>query len=84
MPLPTPNKNESQDKFIQRCMGNDTMLNEYPDEKQRSAVCYSKWNNKGKKSKKKETSITDRAREVLAELKGLLGYWNDRDKEKEK
>lgn len=46
MPLPTPNKNEEQSAFIGRCSG---ILNEeFPDNKQRAAVCYSQW----RKSKK--------------------------------
>lgn len=36
-----PNPNESEDDFIGRCMGDTKMLNEYPDEEQRLAVCYS-------------------------------------------
>jgi HK97 family phage prohead protease len=46
MPLPKPNKNESQDDFIGRCMGEDIMKEDYPDQKQRLAVCFSQWNKK--------------------------------------
>jgi len=46
MPLPTPNPNEDKDKFISRCMNNDTMKKEYPDEKQRAGVCYTQWRKK--------------------------------------
>lgn len=42
MPIPTPNKGESSQDFIGRCMGNDVMRSEYPDTKQRAAICYSK------------------------------------------
>lgn len=39
MPLPTPrDSSESREDFISRCMGMDTMLTEYPEEKQRHAV----------------------------------------------
>lgn len=79
MPLPSPNKNESKDSFVQRCMSNNKMNEEYPDEDQRAAVCYSRWSSKGNK---KEASVINNANKMLAELKGLLGYWNDRDKEK--
>lgn len=41
--MPTPGKNETQDDFISRCMGNDQILSEFSDEKQRAAVCYSKF-----------------------------------------
>ena len=39
MPIPNRNKNESQKDFISRCMSNDTMNKEYPDESQRYAIC---------------------------------------------
>ena len=46
MPLPKPVKNETEDAFINRCMSNDTMNSEYPDNKQRVAVCNSLWSRK--------------------------------------
>ena len=49
MPLPKPHKDEEKDDFISRCMGNDTMKDEYPDNDQRLAVCYTQWDNKDKK-----------------------------------
>lgn len=39
--LSMPNIDESKDDFIARCMSETA--NEYPDEKQRAAVCYSYW-----------------------------------------
>ena len=38
MPIPKPNKNESEKDFIQRCMSDSVMVNEY-DTDQRFAVC---------------------------------------------
>lgn len=43
MPLPTPHSGESKDDFISRCMGDDVMRDEYPEQDQRAAVCYSQW-----------------------------------------
>ena len=43
MPLPIPNKNESEKEFISRCMSNDIMKKEFSDNKQRIAVCYSQF-----------------------------------------
>lgn len=43
MPIPKPSKGESQQDFISRCMGNDVMNSEYPDNKQRAGVCHSQW-----------------------------------------
>lgn len=38
MPIPTPKEAESQNEFMQRCMGDEKMINEYPQE-QRTAIC---------------------------------------------
>lgn len=38
MPIPTPKPYERENEFMQRCMGDEKMVNEYPSE-QRSAVC---------------------------------------------
>lgn len=43
MPMPKPETGESQDDFIQRCMGDDMMRQDYPDSEQRSAVCHTQW-----------------------------------------
>lgn len=43
MPIPKPKKNEKEDDFIERCMGNETMKEEYPDNDQRLAICYDSW-----------------------------------------
>lgn len=43
MPMPKPKGNENKDDFIERCMGDDVMNEDYPDEKQRFAVCNSLW-----------------------------------------
>jgi len=43
MPMPTPNDNEERDDFLQRCMADDAMNEEYPDEEQRYAVCNDIW-----------------------------------------
>lgn len=37
--LPTRNAGETDDKFMARCMGNPTMVAEFPENDQRSAVC---------------------------------------------
>jgi len=39
MPLPTPNINESDEDFIDRCMVDETMVEDFEDNKQRLAVC---------------------------------------------
>tara|TARA_R110000824_G_scaffold76242_1_gene193233 strand:- start:67 stop:1623 length:1557 start_codon:yes stop_codon:yes gene_type:complete len=39
MPIPTPKSEEAESDFMGRCMGDDIMVGEYPDDKQRTAVC---------------------------------------------
>ena len=39
MPIPSRKQNEDRQKFVSRCMGNETMKKEYPDTKQRVAIC---------------------------------------------
>lgn len=43
MPMPQPQKDETQDAFISRFMGDSVMVKDYPEEKQRAAVAYSTW-----------------------------------------
>lgn len=58
MPIPKPRKGEKQDAFHSRCTGDEVMLKDYPDQKQRNAVCYSAWERKGKKPKGNESFAT--------------------------
>lgn len=39
MPIPKRKQNEDSQKFVSRCMSNETMKKEYPDTKQRVAIC---------------------------------------------
>lgn len=39
MPLINPDPNENKDDFVSRCMSNDKMKKEFPDNDQRLAVC---------------------------------------------
>ena len=58
MPLPAPNKGESESDFVGRCMGTQVMKDDYSDEKQRLAVCYSQFQrHKEKKSEGKEFEV---------------------------
>lgn len=54
MPLPTPRKKEEEDAFVSRCMGDETMLKEFPKQKQRAGVCYNLYE-RAKKKKDKES-----------------------------
>lgn len=50
MPLPNPRKGETEQKFVERCMGDTVMTEDYPDEDQRLAICYSQFGKKDKAS----------------------------------
>jgi hypothetical protein len=43
MPIATPTSNESETEFVRRCMADEKMLEEFPDNGQRFAVCQSSW-----------------------------------------
>ncbi len=46
MPIPKPKENETQKDFIARCMGDEVMRDEYPENDKRAAICYSAWRKK--------------------------------------
>lgn len=65
MPLPTPNSGESRDKFITRCMSLGVMNGEYPNARQRMAVCTAQW-------ERKDTEVNEKLLEFIRErLKGI-------------
>lgn len=41
MPLPSPDDKKDKGGFISKCMGDPEMRSEFPNEKQRLAVCHS-------------------------------------------
>jgi hypothetical protein len=43
MPIPTPSGSEEKPDFIDRCMGDETMVAEYEEDDQRLAVCEQAW-----------------------------------------
>jgi Escherichia/Staphylococcus phage prohead protease len=43
MPLPTPSQSETQDNFMRRCMGSETMKADFKSQDQRAAVCMAQW-----------------------------------------
>jgi len=50
MPLPTPTATESEGDFIDRCLIDTTMRDEFPARDQRRQVCQQRWDNKSVKS----------------------------------
>lgn len=73
MPLPKPRKNEDKDEFIGRCMGDDTMNEEYPDSDQRRAVCETQWEKKDMKSWYNMKAEGDNAEVSIFDEIGLWG-----------
>lgn len=47
MPLPEPGPEERRTEWIERCMGDETMREEFPDPAQRFAVCMEQWRSRG-------------------------------------
>lgn len=54
MPMPMPNHDEKQEDFIDRCMSMDMMQSEFPDLKQRAAVCFSQYRRRNTRKLRKE------------------------------
>ena len=44
MPLPSPNGKQDRKQFMQFCMSDEKMKEEFSESKQRYAVCLSQWN----------------------------------------
>ena len=68
MPIPNKKPNEDSQKFVSRCMGNETMKKEYPDTKQRVAICLSQTRQKSK------NNLID---QVYDELFAQMYVWDD-------
>jgi len=54
--MPSPAKGESQEDFIERCMGDEEANKTFPDNKQRLAFCHSQW------SKERNMIVVDETR----------------------
>jgi hypothetical protein len=69
MPIPEKKPNENSQKFVSRCMSNETMKKEYPDTKQRVAICLGQT-----KKKKGKSSLIE---EVHDNLLAANCSWDD-------
>lgn len=58
MPIPQPNSDENNQQFVARCMSSDVMKKDYPDNKQRIAVCLAQ-------TKQTKGSLLDQVLEIL-------------------
>ena len=56
MPLVKPRDKEKREDYLERCMGDETSMEDFPSRNQRFAVCNSLWN---QRNKKEESSMED-------------------------
>ena len=49
--MPSPNKGETKEHFISRCMGDEEANSTFPEQDQRYAFCNSQWERRNKKKK---------------------------------
>ena len=79
MPIPKPKATESRQEFLDRCMGDKTMVDEYSDSGQRSAVCNSSYNSykedtlEGKEEVREDVFTTEEEALERAEEIGCSG-----------
>jgi len=59
MPIPTKHSGEKEQEFVSRCMGDPVMNKEYPDQKQRAAICYTQFKRRKHTSKAGEEPSWD-------------------------
>jgi HK97 family phage prohead protease len=62
--MPKPKNGESKEEFLDRCMGDDTMIEEYPEEDQRYAVCNSQWDKEKEKKDIRPSGLEHRIFEL--------------------
>ena len=67
MPIPSRKPNEDKQKYVSRCMSNETMKKDYPDTQQRVAICLGQ-------SRKSKSNILE---EVHDQLFAANCAWDD-------
>lgn len=78
MPLPKPNKTENENEWMDRCMSNETMKEEFSDIDQRVAVCKDIW--RKEENNIREKKVTERRYYKIKDLPPLEVRY---DKEKD-
>ena len=73
MPLPTPNPNEKQADFIERCMKFLLAEDSNRDQKQALAICYSQWRHK-ESMHPDFTRVYDKFKKQFGEVIGVLKF----------
>lgn len=89
MPIPQPTTNESRDDFISRCARDETMLEDYPDNSQRIAVCATTFDNQKevhmdqknfKKTLDISTKVLDAEQRIIQFKASTSNYDRDEDR----
>lgn len=80
-PIPGPGKKEKQDAFHSRCMSDEVMKKEFPDMKQRNAVCFSKWREHEKKNNQSKEEVVNMKVTVCDLIANKHTQFTDADKE---
>lgn len=70
MPIPNPRQDETHDDFISRCMADDVMNDEYPDEDQRYSICETSWEDRDKENGKMSQKMLTKALEFAIKQDG--------------
>lgn len=83
MPLVKPKDKEKRDDFIERCMGDETSVQDFPKRGQRFAVCNSLYN---ARNKKEEYSMTDveKMASAIGTLTDIIAKGGHKPKDKDK
>lgn len=66
MPIPKPNSGEAEEPFMERCMSDDKMGAEYPDQDQRVAVCMTSFRDA------KEQDMSDQQQDAIEYEEGKM------------
>lgn len=76
MPIPKPTQGESKDEFITRCMGDDLMVKEYPNQDQRYRLCTISFSNhiKAKREIANDKTYNDYPQAATNAAKRALKY----------
>jgi len=51
--MPEPRSGETREGFVNRCMGDEESVNDFPDEEQRAAFCHSQYDEFEKRKRRR-------------------------------
>ena len=74
MPIPKPHDGEPEGDYVSRCMGDAVMRDDYSDQKQRAAVCYSTYRDSKKATEGAPMRFHIPITKIDAEQRMVWGY----------